>query len=273
MSIRSILTNYTGNGGGPAALRMAIKMAQKYNAHLTAAVWLPENPLRHQAGTFLTPEIARIIDTYDSDFVQGRRADFQAAVDAAGLSDRATFEVYGPRERTINEAARGHDVVVIGTASDTARGQDFAVRPDVVALRSGRPVIVVPHAYNSPTIVETAAVAWDGKRAAARALADAMHILGTKQRVILMGVGDNLPADYGSDVMRLMERHGIAAEMKILSPGPDGVGQTIIDACAAAHIGLLVMGAYEHSKFTEDLLGGTTRDILENSPVPVLMSH
>ena len=33
------------------------------------------------------------------------------------------------------------------------------------------------------------------------------------------------------------------------------------------------MGAYEHSKFSEDLLGGVTRDILENATLPVLMSH
>ena len=37
--------------------------------------------------------------------------------------------------------------------------------------------------------------------------------------------------------------------------------------------GILVMGAYEHSKFSEDLLGGVTRDILENADLPLLMSH
>jgi nucleotide-binding universal stress UspA family protein len=33
------------------------------------------------------------------------------------------------------------------------------------------------------------------------------------------------------------------------------------------------MGAYEHSKFSEDLLGGVTQDILERARLPILMSH
>jgi nucleotide-binding universal stress UspA family protein len=33
------------------------------------------------------------------------------------------------------------------------------------------------------------------------------------------------------------------------------------------------MGAYEHSKFSEDLWGGVTRDILVDAHLPVMMSH
>ena len=33
------------------------------------------------------------------------------------------------------------------------------------------------------------------------------------------------------------------------------------------------MGAYGHSRFREAILGGATREMLENAQVPVLMSH
>ncbi|MFN7225476.1 MAG: universal stress protein, partial [Paracoccaceae bacterium] len=36
---------------------------------------------------------------------------------------------------------------------------------------------------------------------------------------------------------------------------------------------LLVMGAYGHSRFREAILGGATRNMLENTSVPVLMAH
>jgi nucleotide-binding universal stress UspA family protein len=36
---------------------------------------------------------------------------------------------------------------------------------------------------------------------------------------------------------------------------------------------LLVMGAYGHSRFREAILGGTTRNTLEQMAVPVLMAH
>jgi nucleotide-binding universal stress UspA family protein len=33
------------------------------------------------------------------------------------------------------------------------------------------------------------------------------------------------------------------------------------------------MGGYGHSRFRESILGGATRDTLENSKLPLLMAH
>ena len=35
----------------------------------------------------------------------------------------------------------------------------------------------------------------------------------------------------------------------------------------------MVMGAYGHSRLREMLLGGTTREMLVNPPVPLLLAH
>jgi len=274
MAIRSIMTTYIGNGGGEGALRMAIQMAHKYDAWITAVLWQPPNPMRSRPGSFFTREIDHILDQAEAEFAQARQDAFMASVTQAGLQDRAEFvEQKGTRANSIAEAARAHDVIVMGSSARGSRTSDFATRPDVVALRSGRPVLIVPPDYASPAIIEAAVVAWDGKRASARALADAMHILGTKDRVTLLGVGDDLGPDFGQDVLRLLSRHGIEADLLPRPAGPGGIGKTILDTCADLGAGQLVMGAYEHSKFSEDLLGGVTRDILEYATLPVLMSH
>lgn len=274
MTIRSIMTTYLGNGGGEGALRMAIQMAQKYDAWITAVLWQAPNPMRSRPAPFFTREIDRMLDQAESDFAAQRREAFTARVTEAGLQDRAEFvEIKGHRANSIAEAARGHDIVVMGSSLTGSRTGDFATRADVVALRSGCPVLIVPPGYDAPAIVESAVVAWDGKRASARALADAMHILGTKDRVTLLGIGDDLGADYAQDVLLLLSRHGIEAELVVRPAGPGGIGRTILNTCADLGAGQLIMGAYEHSKFSEDLLGGVTRDILENATLPVLMSH
>jgi nucleotide-binding universal stress UspA family protein len=36
---------------------------------------------------------------------------------------------------------------------------------------------------------------------------------------------------------------------------------------------MVVMGAYGHSRFLEEILGGATRNMLSESKVPVLMAH
>ena len=97
--------------------------------------------------------------------------------------------------------------------------------------------------------------------------------MGRQARLGPRACGCDLGPDYGQDVLRLLSRHGIDADLAVRPAGPGGIGRTILDACAELRAGQLVMGAYEHSKFSEDLLGGVTRDILETATLPVLMSH
>lgn len=275
MAIRSILTSYTGSGGGAAALHMSVLMAKKYDARITGAVWQPPSPLRKRSAAFLTRDIDTILDQMETEFVDERRRAFDRTVAEAGLADRADFVALASTGRTLVELARAHDVVVMGSPAERGRSEDFSIRPDVIALRSGRPTIIVPADYNAPAINETAVVAWDGKRASARALADAMHILATKEKVTLLVIGEGPVKDREQidDVLRLLALHGIDAAFEQRPAATGGIGRTILDTCMDLGAGILVMGAYEHSKFSEDLLGGVTRDILENADLPLLMSH
>jgi nucleotide-binding universal stress UspA family protein len=36
---------------------------------------------------------------------------------------------------------------------------------------------------------------------------------------------------------------------------------------------LIVMGAYGHTRLREIILGGVTRDLLKQAPVPLLLAH
>lgn len=51
------------------------------------------------------------------------------------------------------------------------------IHPDRVAFDSGRPVMTSPANYQGSVSAGRAVVVWDGGRAAARALVDAMQIL------------------------------------------------------------------------------------------------
>ena len=39
------------------------------------------------------------------------------------------------------------------------------------------------------------------------------------------------------------------------------------------HAGLMVAGAFGHSRYREWFLGGVTRDLLGSAPVPLLIAH
>lgn len=276
MSIASILAVYSGDAAGSSGLRLAALMARKYDAHLTGVVWHGPSFLESRYRGYLSREAVRIIRERDAEVLSEIRADFEARVTAENLKERSTFlDLAGMSDFNLAECARGYDIVVMGSRAAEVGREHFVARPDVVALRSGRPLVFVPQDYAATEINEHALVAWDGKRAAARALGDAMHILQTKSRVTILTIGkeDALPKSAGDDVRTLLKRHGVAAELLLRPQGRDGIGRTIPDTCAEVGAGLLVMGAYEHSKFSEDILGGVTRDIFSHTPIPVLMSH
>src|SRR2546422_10943721 len=77
-----------------------------------------------------------------------------------------------------------------------------------------------------------------------------------------------------AEVLAYLRCHGIGATAQVVAPELRSVGDTLLAAGAEHEAGLLVMGAYSHSRLREMLLGGATRHILKNASArPVLLAH
>ena len=272
--IKSILAAYSGDAGGSSGLGLAIMMGRMYDAHVTGVVWRGPSFATSRQWTYMTKEVREMLNAREAEAMVDIRKDFEARIAAEGDPSRSAFiDLANRSEFSLAECARGYDLVVMGSRA-AAFGREYRTsRPDVVALWSGRPVILVPHDFTAESLGESALFAWDGKRAAARALADAMRILHDMARVTVLSIGTELPRGPGDDVVALLRKHGIAAQADTRPAGRGGIAATILDACREHGAGMLVMGAYEHSKFSEDILGGVTQTILHDAHVPVLMSH
>jgi len=274
MAIKSIIAAYSGDAEGSSGLHLAAQMARKYGAHLTGVVWHGPTFLETRYRGFLSQDVVGMLRTRDAEILDEIRSDFERRVAAEGLEGQSSFlDLDGRSDFNLAEHARGYDIVVMGNRAAAMGREHFVARPDVVALRSGRPLILVPKDYSAAEINEHAVIAWDGKRAAARALGDAMQILETKSRVTVLTVGETPVRPSADDIVTLLRRHGIEAEAMVRPADRGGVARTLMEVCQEVGTGLLVMGAYEHSKFSEDILGGVTRDIFDEAPLPVLMSH
>jgi nucleotide-binding universal stress UspA family protein len=274
MSIKSILVAFSGEAQGSGAVRLALQMARKYGAHVTAVV--PHGPtyMEREYSRFMNDEVLRVVRGRDKAAVAEMRAAFEARVAAEGGGIAAEFlDLEVQKGFTLARWARTFDIVVMGRRASEPGREHFGERPDEVALNSGRPVVLVPASYRAERINERALVAWDGKRAAARALGDAMQILETKSQVTVLSVGTPAPQAAPDGVVTLLERHGIQAARMTRPAERGGIAATILAACREVNAGLLVMGAYENNRFVEEIFGGVTRDILEDAHLPVLMSH
>lgn len=276
MSIRNILVAFNGTETSERAVKLAAHMARRYDAHLTGvyAHTLPHTYVQMEA--YMTANAIMALDESNAKAEKRVAAAFEALVDAEEQGLRSTFLCeHGFPNDVISQFARTYDLVVVGQPDRDHEGSFYAdPDPDTIALQSGRPVLIAPRGYERLETSRGAIVAWDGKRAAARALSDAMDLLQSEDSVTVLHVGDEDDVRQpGRDIMEHLSRHGMSVKLSNQPKTNLAISDVVLNTCAETDAGLLVMGAYEHSRFSELLLGGVTRDIVARTHIPVLMSH
>jgi nucleotide-binding universal stress UspA family protein len=272
MICSSILCPYSGEASRGSALKHAIKLAKEHDAHITG-VMRHGRPLLERRFAAQIPEHL-LQSLHDADNVRAKEvADrFKTMTADAGLSEQSEFldlkpEINGP----MAEFARSFDLIVTGAHTvSTDDDAHLSANPDMLALQSGRPVIVVPDGYETVGLASRALVAWDGKRSAARAIGDALVGLSGGVSVTLLSV-KSTPKNT-DQLVQNMKRHGIEVAARTVDR-KGSIADTILREAEKDDVRLVVMGAFEHSKFSHDLFGGVTTDVIYNSKVPVFMAH
>ncbi len=174
------------------------------------------------------------------------------------------------------EAAAGHalyfDLTLLGWEAGNETSRMVA---EAVIFGSGRPVMLMPE-LTSISSLSRVAVAWDGSRVAARALADAAVFLEQASSVDVLTVVDEKPLRQKDIAERLAEslrRKGLAAQAHGLGLEDCPIGVALQDHAIELGADMLVMGGYGHSRLRQFVLGGATRDVLGDLRLPALMSH
>lgn|GEM_PF-906073 len=281
MGMKRLLVVYSGEAGNSGGLQIAVELARRTGAHLSGAVVRGPSELEDRIGSkgsvarYLSSGLLDVLHDRDAQAIAGIRSGFESRMAAEGLTGGSAFIDLDRRGGgTLADLARSYDLVIMGRRASDIGGQFFQESPDQVALSCGRPLILAP---SGPVAVPAGLhglIAWDGKRAAARAVGDALHVLGLCERMTVLSVGDVAgPPAADEGIMRLLQLHGVQAERLHRPVGAGGISGTILGTCRDVGANLLIMGAYERSKILEDLWGGVTRDILDDADIPVLMSH
>jgi nucleotide-binding universal stress UspA family protein len=275
MAIKNLLVAYSGSESSDAALDAALFMREKYDAHLTGLLAQNFAPVNPNVKSWIPEDVRKSIKAAQAHATKDIAARFKKRAASSSAPDKIHWiSKSGDSNETVARYARLFDLTIIGRY-DAIHGEDDELHPDIVAMISGRPVLLVPREYDISNFNEHAVLAWDGKRSASRALADAMQILRTKSLVTILTVEDDqsewvLP---DMDVETALQRHGVKTARVTLERGGKSVSNRILKFIQKAQPGLLVMGAYEHSKFRQSIVGGVTSRVLKKAKVPVLISH
>lgn len=279
MSYRSMMVCLDDSARSQERLDFAIRLALSDEAHLTG-VHLSYMPLAsYMAYDGAEPAYAQL----EQDLLR-RQQDAEAAfADATRRAGLKTGWVAARSESLDSVAllARGQDLVIAGQRdpedATTWIGEGF---PGRFLLETARPVLMTPCTGPLQPLFERIAVAWNGSREAARAVADALPLLRQAGHVMVLMVVPP-PARHEEpksvprpDIMAWLHRHGVRAEL-IEDVGSDDAGEWMLARLGEDDLqaDLLVAGAYGHSRLTEIILGGVTRTLLRDMTLPILFSH
>ena len=195
------------------------------------------------------------------------------APDAPGPVPSASWrQAQGSYSSAVTTRAPAYDLLVVPNPSTATPAREIA---EHTLLETGRPVLLSPaRAERDPS--GSAMIAWSPSLQAWRAVTAAVPLMAKAGQVEIVSVGEDqgAGAESRADVIRYLGWHGITATARQVKPLSRSIGDTLLHEAGEAQIGMLVMGAYSHSRVRELLLGGVTRHVLSNvAATPVLMAH
>lgn len=164
------------------------------------------------------------------------------------------------------------DLVIVSLAGPAIMREDPRPLATKVALGARTPVLGVPQTTSGLRLDRPALVAWNGSPEAAAAMRTSLPFLRRAPTVYLLEVEEK-PHIYPRDrAARYLSRHDVNVEI-VQRFASRRVSETMREAAREFGVGLIVMGAYGHSRLREFLLGGVTRDLVLESDLPLLMAH
>ena len=269
MILGNILVHVNSKPRTAARLALAVRIATRVGARLTGV--FAETADAHHLGTAATWPSPH----YTAAMESARHA-FEAG--AASLGERMAFiDLNRGSDHDILprfvELARTFDLVVLGQTQDDVPVP--AKLPDETIVDSGRPVLVVPYVGTYADVGARPLFAWRSARGAARAVSDALPLLGEHCDELIVEVArKNEQRDEFADMLVAnLKTHEVMARYQHFVVDEIAVMDTLLSAISDHAADLLAVGAFDQG--THALFGhGTgTRYILAHMTAPVLFSH
>ena len=147
-----------------------------------------------------------------------------------------------------------------------------------VLFESGRPVIVVPEKAQAPKDFKRVMIAWRPTREATRAVHDALGLIAggatLDVTIIDAGEGSGLHGEEpGADIAAHLVRHACDVGVTRLRSANLSIATRLLVHADHMKAQLVVAGGYGHGRLREWILGGTTRDLLWGTRVPILFAQ
>lgn len=275
MGFRDILVPMLSVGSDAPALKAAEGIAQIGDASLTSMLLeiQPDpfySPEGVPVGSLLSDYLAKLQGQFEEDKARLKN---RASTMAKPLEVRQLLVTPSQIGNLVGVECRGADLIVMLGRGEPWQQDLRTAMIEGVLFGSGRPMLLVPPNWRRSALGKNIMVAWNGKREAARALADAGPILESAETITLVSVDDleDMTLSAEAAAAHLM-RNGVKAKTSVLKRDQTEA-ETLLAAASTIGADLIVMGGYGRARLSEMVFGGVTRSLIRDASIPLLMSH
>lgn len=279
MPFKTILTVVTDHDLLNATVAHAATVAEAHDAHLNALCFGVD---RTQTGYYYAGANAMVLQETLS------RANAEA--EALSEATRALLDKFNALScvehgvaqladigRHVAARARFCDLVVLPQPYGDKKGVEMEPVVEGALFEGQVPVLVVPDSLDPVPHPKRVVIGWNESNEALRAIRAALPFLIKAEHVHVVVIdppkhGANR-SDPGGMLSEYLARHGVKSEIDVLAKTMPRVSDVMMRHVADINADLVVMGAYGHSRFREAILGGATRNMLEQVGVSVFMAH
>lgn len=275
MTYKTILTYVDDDPASAQRLESAIAEARRYDAHLSVAAMAfePEVPAYAfgEAVGVLMADIAKQAREQAEALAQVTRQ--KLTVEGLRFDVSPLTSSYPMWAHDFGLMAQFADLVVLGQPYGV-KAEDAAVDALEGALFDGDAAVLVCPETPAQHAPRNILIAWNGSRESIRAVRRALPLI-EKAEAVEIAVFDPPSWDLapGEALATMLARRGLAVTVQIRPSQGERVSEALRQRLVELGADLLVMGAYSHSRFREYILGGVTREMLEDVTIPVLMAH
>jgi nucleotide-binding universal stress UspA family protein len=280
MAYQTILAHLSNRSATSAVLAASEILAKRHAAHLVGLHVKPPLDLFVNAEVPVPINVTRELAEHQRECESTIRKLFeQRSKSRSHVSEwRSVDAGLMPIVDALVEQGNTSDLMVICQNEGAAVGSYFRNIPEHVLMACGRPVLVVPFGEPVISIGERIFVAWDGRRESTRAVFGALPMLRRASlvhlhRVIQPHEDRHQIARISDEMANTLARHGVVVEVFHSDAKNAEVADELLNFANNMDADVIVMGCYGHSPLREFFLGGTTRSILADSTLPLLMSN
>lgn len=277
--IKTLMVFTDGSDDGTVACRYALFLSKHLNAKLTGCHILDsrmlEGPLMADISGWIGAEPFSGQLKQFRDLMQQKGEAVLAALvslaEAEGVDIEPVLKMGHPARVILEEELRTEMIVLGQNGEHTEQtGEFIGSTVERVARHSIKPCLITPSEFEP---VNKILCAFDGSAHSGKALHEAVELALTLQTpLVILSVAEThdlrAAREIAEDGIQMARAHECAAANLVVEGRPD---QIIPMKAEELGCGLIVVGAYGHSRMREMILGSTTTSLITRARKPVLL--